>query len=110
MSQKIKAGLVICNYFNFGFQLPRGGRKVSNSLRRGRQEEEAPPAPAEGAADAASDVPEWCDPTKPMGAWLNFQKIRVWCSDKGHTNFGPYGGVPSADAEADAPPVSFKST
>ena len=95
-------------------QAPRAGRKLvrpAANLRRGKQTEEgAPPAPAPAdgetpAADAESEVPAWCDPTKEMGAWLNFVKMRKWCADNGYTNFGPYGGVPteaSADAPADA--------
>ena len=96
-------------------QAPRAGRKIVRpaanlrgpaNLRRGRQEEGAvaPPPPAAAAADAAgeaeSEVPAWCDPSKEMGAWLNFVKMRKWCADNGYTNFGPYGGVP---VEADTP-------
>lgn len=82
-------------------------RRFNSQKRRGRQEEgEAPPPPAEGGDEASADeeggdVPEWCDPAKPMGAWLNYMKIRVVCSDRGYTNFGPYGGVPSADEGGD---------
>lgn len=48
--------------------------------------------------DANGDgVPDWCNPTKPMGAWLNFKNMRLWCAGKGWTKFGPYGGVPSQD-------------
>ena len=93
-------------------QAPRAGRKLvrpAANLRRGKTadaaEPEAPPAPvaADGAAaDAESEVPAWCDPTKEMGAWLNFVKMRKWCADNGYTNFGPYGGVPT-EASADAP-------
>ncbi len=57
-------------------------------------------------ADADGDgVPDWCNPVKPMGAWLNFKNMRVWCADRGFTDFGPYGGAPSAGnglAEGDA--------
>lgn len=53
--------------------------------------------------DANGDgVPDWCNPVKPMGAWLNFRNMRLWCADRGWTNFGPYGGVPDR-AEAAAP-------
>ncbi len=45
--------------------------------------------------DANGDgVPDWCNPIKPMGAWLNFRNMKIWCADRGYTNFGPYGGVP----------------
>ena len=93
---------------------PRSGRKLSQpakfkrpvNLRRGKQEggeAEAPPAPAEvDAAAAEGEVPAWCDPTKEMGAWLNFVKMRKWCADHGFTSFGPYGGVPAEGEAADA--------
>ena len=55
------------------------------------------------AVDSNGDgVPDWCNPVKPMGAWLNFKNMRLWCADKGWTNFGPYGGVPSRDNGAPA--------
>ena len=42
--------------------------------RRGRQEDPMAPPPVEdGAADAASDIPTWCNPADPMGAWLLFK-------------------------------------
>ena len=45
--------------------------------------------------DANGDgIPDWCNWRKPMGAWLNFRNMKVWCADKGFKNFGPYGGVP----------------
>merc|ERR1712241_1160098 len=53
---------------------------------------------AEGAEE---DVPAWCDPADPMGAWLNFKQIRVICGDRGFADFGPYGGIPSGDEELD---------
>merc|ERR1712008_184575 len=28
----------------------------------------------------------------PLGAWLNFEKIREKCKELGFENFGPYGG------------------
>merc|ERR1739847_52234 len=47
------------------------------------------------------EVPAWCDPADPMGAWLNFKQIRVICGDRGFSDFGPYGGIPSGDEELD---------
>jgi len=101
--------------------IPRAGRKLAQPAklkkpagalrRRGKQDEGEPAAPpppmtaadadAAAAAAEAGEVPAWCDPTKEMGAWLNFVKMRKWCADHGFTNFGPYGGVP-AEGEADA--------
>ena len=63
--------------------------------RRGRTnpiDGEAPPPPAddaaaeggEGGEGGEGDVPDWCNPTKEMGAWLNFMKIRVICGERGN--------------------------
>jgi hypothetical protein len=100
---------------------PRTGRKLVRpanlrrpvNLRRGKQDSDvaAPPPPVEGddaaaaaapEGEAGSEVPAWCDPTKEMGAWLNFVKMRKWCADNGYTNFGPYGGVPAEGEDAAA--------
>ena len=72
---------------------------------------DAPPPPPEGADDAAAggeggeggegDVPDWCNPTTEMGAWLNFNKIRVICGERGVEDFGPYGGIPSEEGEGE---------
>ena len=44
--------------------------------RLGRQEDPMAPPPLDGeAADAGSDIPTWCNPADPMGAWLLF-KVR----------------------------------
>lgn len=99
------------------YQLQRRGRLAARRpgmkfLRRGRafaprrgrtNDPEAPPPPEDGAADDAAggeggeggDVPEWCDPTKPMGAWLNYAQIRAICGERGFEDFGPYGGIPA---------------
>ena len=57
-------------------------------------ESQAPPPPG-GASDAAmgggDGIPPWCDPTNPMGAWMNFEKIREMCKEMGF-DVGPYGG------------------
>jgi len=45
-----------------------------------------------GAGDGEGDLPAWCDPTDPMGAWMNYVKIRQWCESNGFTEHGPYGG------------------
>ena len=43
---------------------------LRQQIRRGRQEDPAAPSapPAEGG-----DVPTWCNPEDPMGAWLLFK-------------------------------------
>ena len=94
------------------------GRKAGRRARPGRRGrtnyEEIPDEPVvaededvavegEEAGDEAEaeEVPAWCDPADPMGAWLNFKQIRVICGDRGFSDFGPYGGIPSGDEELD---------
>jgi hypothetical protein len=50
-------------------------------------------------ADANGDgVPDWCNPITPMGAWLNFRKMKIWCVDNGYgPSFGPYGSGTAAN-------------
>ena len=64
--------------------------------RRGRQEE-APPADAAEGGEGGDEVPEWCDPTTNMGAWLNYKQIRAICGERGFEDFGPYGGIPTEE-------------
>merc|ERR1719266_1315492 len=33
-----------------------------------------------GEATASVDVPHWCNPSHSMGSWMNFSKLRRWCS------------------------------
>lgn len=89
------------------------GQRRGQFARRGRtgMGADAPPPPPEGADDAAAggeggeggegDVPDWCNPTTEMGAWLNFNKIRVICGERGFEDFGPYGGIPSEEGEGE---------
>ena len=51
-------------------------------------------------ATASVDVPHWCNPSHSMGSWMNFSKLRRWCSDNGYSKFGPYGGVPASGGSA----------
>ena len=30
-----------------------------------------------GAGDGEGDLPAWCDPTDPMGAWMNYVKVEL---------------------------------
>ena len=46
-------------------------------------------------------MPNGCDPTTAIGAFLNFPKLRLWCASNGVTDFGPYGGVPSEEGVGD---------
>ena len=71
---------------------PRRGRVAP---RRGRQDAAA----AEGAEGSGDDIPKWCDPKDPMGAWLLFKGVKVNCVGKGFTDFGPYGSAPADEEE-----------
>lgn len=76
--------------------------------RRGRQEEADADVAADdmNAVDAEMDEAEGsggeelyngCDWKTNIGGFLNFCKWRKWCADnQGITDFGPYGGVPTA--------------
>ena len=48
------------------------------------------------------DIPPWCNPTDPMGAWLNFQNVRDWCIGEGFEELSPYGGSASEEATTQA--------
>merc|ERR1712158_48184 len=95
----------------------KAGRRA-RPIRRGRTNiEEIPDEPVvaddadvaveeevvegEEAGGAEEEVPAWCDPADPMGAWLNFQQIRVICGDRGFSDFGPYGGIPAVEEGLD---------
>jgi len=93
---------------------PRGRRFRGQAGRRGRTnveaaDAEAPPAPADDEAAAkegeegaeGEEVPAWCDPTNPMGAWLNYKQIRAICGERGFEDFGPYGGIPVEEEAAE---------
>merc|ERR1711950_3976 len=57
----------------------------------------------EGGEEGAEgeDIPDWCNPATEMGAWLNYASIRTICSERGATDFGPYGGIPAAEEEGE---------
>ena len=57
-----------------------------------------PEEPEARPQDGGSGTPNWCDPTHPMGAWLNFAKIREIC------NGGSGGGGAADEGEPPAPP------
>ena len=76
---------------------PRRGRVAP---RQGRQDAAAPPAAAEGEEGSGDDIPTWCNPKDPMGAWLLFKGVKVACVGKGFAEFGPYGSAPADEDEA----------
>ena len=46
------------------------------------------------AGDARSgEIPPWCNPLVPMGAWLNHEKVRDWCIKQGFEDLSPYSGA-----------------
>ena len=45
-----------------------------------------------GGNERSSEIPPWCNPMDPMGAWLNHEKVRDWCIKKGFKDLSPYGG------------------
>ena len=47
-------------------------------------------------------IPDWCNPRKPMGAWLNFKKMREWCRERGYNKLSPYGGAKGTEDAAAA--------
>merc|ERR1719259_1574030 len=83
---------------------PRRGRYQP---RRGRTQEHPPPHPAAHPAaqmamagagagadgEGEEEIPTWCNPKDPMGAFLLFKGIKVDCVNRGYEDFGPYGGV-----------------
>merc|ERR1712176_118363 len=71
----------------------RGASFRRQRPRQGRQDE-VDEVPEEGAA-----LPNGCDPSSPIGAFLNFRGVKVWCGGLGVTDFGPYGGLPTEGEE-----------
>merc|ERR1711988_32011 len=83
----------------------RGARRMQP--RRGRQDADVPAddmnaVDYDEAADDAEgsggeELYNGCDWKTNIGGFLNFCKWRKWCADnQGITDFGPYGGVPTA--------------
>ena len=74
--------------------------------RRGRQDADAMDVDLNAVDYEAADEAEGsggeelyngCDWKTNIGGFLNFCKWRKWCADnQGITDFGPYGGVPTA--------------
>ena len=91
---------------NFGVQ-PRQGRTfVSQDVLPPALDEnanlETPISDYDGSGDVEEvedEIPHWCNPTHGMGAWLNFLKLRSWCTDNGYTKLGPYGGAVGSGIE-----------
>ena len=67
--------------------------------RQGRQEEIDEADLDEVAMDEAAALPNGCDPESPIGAFLLFRGVKVWCGGQGVTDFGPYGALPVEEEE-----------
>merc|ERR1719412_1220171 len=84
---------------------PPGARRFS-VRRGGRTFDYSDPAEdgagGEEGGEEGEQVPEWCDPAQPMGAWLNFANVRAECTELGFTDFGGYGGAPAEGEEEEA--------
>ena len=66
------------------------GTNASDNGLQGENDKERSDADATSDED---DIPGFCNPTDPMGAWLNFEKVREWCIEHGFTDLSPYGGA-----------------
>merc|ERR1712241_1258788 len=78
------------------------GQRRGQFARRGRTGMGADDAAAGGEdGEGGEEVPDWCNPTTEMGAWLNYKQIRVICGERGATDFGPYGGIPAEEGEGE---------
>ena len=53
----------------------------------------------EAVMDEAAALPNGCDPESPIGAFLLFRGVKVWCGEQGITEFGPYGALPVEEEE-----------
>jgi len=82
---------------------PALGRRGRMQARRGRQDDgEVAAPPAEGGEEEeGEEIPPYCNPDDPMGAWLLFPKMKIFCGGLGYESFGRYGSLPAEDEEAE---------
>merc|ERR1711971_1534949 len=85
-------------------QLLRGGRR--NVARQARRKVVGRKAgrrarPIRRGRTNIEEIPDEPVVADPMGAWLNFQQIKVICGDRGFSDFGPYGGIPAVEEGLD---------
>ena len=83
---------------NFGFQSRQGRTFPSQDVLSPPLDDnvalESTSSDYDGSGDGEEvEVPHWCNPSHGMGSWMNFFKLRKWCSDNGYTKLGPYGGA-----------------
>ena len=94
---------------NFGIQ-PRQGRTFpSQDVLPPPLDDKAALESIESDYDGSGDVeevedevPHWCNPSHGMGSWMNFLKLRKWCTDNGYTKLGPYGGAVVEESGAES--------
>merc|ERR1711935_954249 len=75
----------------------QGRRPLRQMMRQGRQEEVE--GGEQAALDEAAALPNGCDPKAPIGAFLLFKGVKVWCGSQGVNDFGPYGALPAEETE-----------
>merc|ERR1711935_732130 len=72
-------------------------RPLPRRITQGRQEEAEKGEQA--ALDESAALPNGCDPKAPIGAFLLFKGVKVWCGSQGVNDFGPYGALPAEETE-----------
>merc|ERR1711892_201470 len=80
-----------------GQRIRQGTRPLRQMIRQGRQEEVE--GGEQAALDEAAALPNGCDPKSPIGAFLLFRGVKVWCGSQGVNDFGPYGALPAEETE-----------
>merc|ERR1712106_1058975 len=78
-------------------RIRQGTRPLRQMIRQGRQEEVE--GGEQAALDEAAALPNGCDPKSPIGAFLLFRGVKVWCGSQGVNDFGPYGALPAEETE-----------
>merc|ERR1712021_149215 len=78
-------------------RITQGTRPLRQMIRQGRQEEAEKGEQA--ALDESAALPNGCDPKAPIGAFLLFKGVKVWCGSQGVNDFGPYGALPAEETE-----------
>merc|ERR1711892_137378 len=78
-------------------RIRQGTMPLRQMIRQGRQEEVE--GGEQAALDEAAALPNGCDPKSPIGAFLLFRGVKVWCGSQGVNDFGPYGALPAEETE-----------
>merc|ERR1712106_978929 len=78
-------------------RIRQGTGPRAQRIRQGTQEEVE--GGEQAALDEAAALPNGCDPKSPIGAFLLFKGVKVWCGSQGVNDFGPYGALPTEETE-----------